>query len=46
MKKIILITFILFLLTSCGGTRLPDPDMAFPESGPDPAIMEPTTAPE
>jgi len=45
MKRLILI-FAIFLLTSCGGSKLPDPDMAFPESGPDIEVMEPTTSPE
>ena len=45
MKKIIFISLTLFLLTSCGGPKLPDPDMKLPTSPPDPALMQPTSPP-
>ncbi len=45
-KKVIFTLIALFLLTSCGNeTELPDPDMKFPDSPPNPVLMDPSSLP-
>ena len=46
MKKILLSLSVLFILTACGGPKLPDPDMKLPTEPPNPELMEPTSSPE
>jgi hypothetical protein len=45
MKKIIFVLLTLFFLTSCGGPKLPDPNMKLPDSPPNSALMEPGSPP-
>lgn len=43
MRKIIFILIVLFLLTACGGPKMPEIPM--PESPPDHDLMQPTSSP-